>query len=171
MTDPFRVLGIDHTFALDPSALAARHKELSLEAHPDRSRSDKVARRSALSRAIDVNEAFRRLRDPVLRAEALLEVRGAKGLVDEKPRAEFLMTILELRETLREAGEKRDVPAIEGMLADVARERAVAETELGRLFLLERWTDEEASALGHHLAAVRYFRRFEEEAAAYLDAL
>lgn len=171
MSDPFRALGVETSFDLDPAVLAARHKELSLEAHPDRLRSDRVARRAALSRAIDVNAAFRTLRDPVARAEALLVLRGESDVASERPDPEFLMTILERREALSEALARREAGRIEEMLSAVARDRAASEGEISRIFSLEGWGEGDRRALGHHLSALRYYRRFEEEAAAYLDEI
>jgi molecular chaperone HscB len=63
---------VERRFDLDVAALDARRKELSRALHPDRFASSPAAeRRMALGRAIEVNEAFRALRDPIRRAEAL----------------------------------------------------------------------------------------------------
>src|SRR5262245_15377730 len=73
MTDPFETLGIEPKYRLDLKQVEARHRELSKALHPDRYVNKTPAeRRLALSRAIDVNSAWRMVRDPVGRAEALL---------------------------------------------------------------------------------------------------
>ena len=83
--------------------LEKRHRELSRALHPDR-HADKTPaeRRHALGKAIEVNEAFRVLKDPVRRAEALLRGRGVHIEEGKEAPADpsFLMDIMELRETL-----------------------------------------------------------------------
>src|SRR5690606_32621777 len=77
VTDPFTILGIEPRFRLDLERVGARHRELSRALHPDRY-VDRPAneRRLALSRAIEVNQAFGIVRDPVRRALALLARHG-----------------------------------------------------------------------------------------------
>jgi molecular chaperone HscB len=79
MADPFETLGFEPNFALNLADLEKRHRELSRALHPDRhSGSSAGDRRHALGKAIEVNEAFRVLKDPVRRAEALLGLRGVR---------------------------------------------------------------------------------------------
>jgi molecular chaperone HscB len=85
--NPFEALGVEPSFALDLAILEQRHRELSRALHPDRhAASGAGERRMALGRAIEVNEAYRILKDPVRRAEALLAQRGvATGEGKEPP--------------------------------------------------------------------------------------
>ena len=77
MNDPFQTLGVDARFDLDLGAVEKRHRDLSRALHPDRyADASATERRMSLSRAIEVNEAWRALRDPVRRAEALLTRAG-----------------------------------------------------------------------------------------------
>ena len=86
-----------------------------------------MERRRALSRAIEVNEALRILKDPVRRAEALLERFGVAAAESEAVSApEFLMEVLELREELADAQRGRDVEAIQRLIRSIqARESGV----------------------------------------------
>src|SRR3954447_26645826 len=98
MADPFKTLGVEARFDLDRPALEQRHRELSKALHPDRYVGAPAAeRRMSLSRAIDVNEAFRVLKDPIRRAEALLRRAGAAvGETSEpKPAPALLMEMME----------------------------------------------------------------------------
>jgi len=106
VSDPFDTLGIAPTFDLDLAALESRHRELSRALHPDRySGRPPGERRMALSRAIEVNEALRALKNPVRRAESLLARRGVAFAEGDEPRADpaFLMEMLELGEELAAA--------------------------------------------------------------------
>ena len=107
MLDPFETLGIDARASTSisrrsRSGIASSRGSL----HPDRHVAGSPAeRRLALGRAVEVNEAWRALRDPMRRAEALLRRHGVR--VEEgnepKPDPEFLMEMMEQREALSEA--------------------------------------------------------------------
>src|SRR5690242_13592019 len=112
MNDPFATLGVEARFDLDPRALERRHRDLSRALHPDRyTGAGSAERRIALSRAIDVNEAFRALKDPIRRAEALIRRAGvAVGETAEpRPPPALLMEMMEAREELSEAARARDL--------------------------------------------------------------
>ena len=79
-----------------------RDRELSRKWHPDRfAKADPRARRASLQRSVQLNEAWRVLKDPFKRAEYLLSLSGI-SLGKEVPPA-LLMETLELREELAEA--------------------------------------------------------------------
>src|SRR6267378_3887868 len=104
--DPFATLGAERRFDLDLSVLEKTHRDLSRALHPDRyAQASASERRAALEKASSVNEAWRTLRDPIKRAEALFLLSGvAVGETNEpKPSADFLMEVLEQREALAEA--------------------------------------------------------------------
>jgi len=62
--DPFATLGIDPKYAQDLGAVEKVHRELSRALHPDRYASaSPTERRTALTKAADVNEAWRIVRD------------------------------------------------------------------------------------------------------------
>lgn len=98
MTDPFELLGVERRFSLDRAALEQRHRDLSRTLHPDRYvQSPPGERRMALERAVAVNEAFRALRDPLTRAEALLSAHGLAVGDAERPSQSLLMEVMELQ--------------------------------------------------------------------------
>ena len=111
------------------AALAAAEgafKQLSRLVHPDRfATADPRARRASLARTVQLNEAWRTLKDPLLRAEYMLRRAGVdvgdggKGgdddgdaTVEVAPPPAFLMEILELREELAEGGPVTDLRAL-----------------------------------------------------------
>jgi molecular chaperone HscB len=169
MTSPFEVLGVPVLFALDESELERRHRDLSRALHPDRYAGRPAGeRREALNRAITVNEAFRKLRDPMSRAEALLAQLGREVTESNQPKPPMalLMQVMEQREALSEARRAGDRDRIQS-IADGARGRA------------EEATEHLADAFSEHpipvdrvlglLGELRYLRRLEEEAVAALD--
>jgi molecular chaperone HscB len=152
--DPFAILGLSPSF--DSRAF-----------HPDRYVGAGASeRREALARAIEVNEAWRVVRDPIRRAEALLDLRGAGVSEDRepKPEPEFLMEMLEQREALSEAMEARDHVAIR-KLADAIRARSdETERALARGFV----KGDSVELLGT-LGQLRFYRRFLDEVSAVED--
>lgn len=101
--DPFLTLGIERRYAIDLPAVEKLHRELSRALHPDRYASAGPSeRRAALTKAADVNEAWRIVRDPIRRAEALLSLRGVQVGEDKEPKPDpmLLMEMMEVREQM-----------------------------------------------------------------------
>ena len=135
--DPFEILGLPRRFGIDPKVAEARHLELSRALHPDRYASAPAGeRRMALSRAIEVNEAWRAIRDPIARAEAVLRVAGLGDEIGEtrepKPTGEFLMDVMERRERLADARAAKDAAAVKAVLVETRAEHAAVQTLLAK---------------------------------------
>jgi molecular chaperone HscB len=174
MIDPFATLGLERTYDLDLRAAEKTHRELSRALHPDRYvASGASERRLALTRAVEVNEAWRIVRDPIRRAEALFALAGVPvgDTHEPKPAASLLMDMMEERETLAASRAKRDAARVgEQVTAMTAREEAL-ERALARAFA--EAGGEPAKLVPHvaKLGELRYYRRFLEEASATLDEL
>jgi molecular chaperone HscB len=171
MTSPFELLGVPVLFALDERELEKRHRDISRALHPDRyAGRPSSERREALSRAISVNEAFRKLHDPISRAEALLAELGRELSDTNQPKPEpaLLLQVMEQREALSTARRSGDRLRIEGIAA-AATGKADAVTErLADAFAEEPVPVERVLKL---LGELRYLRRLKEEAGAALDEL
>jgi molecular chaperone HscB len=174
MPDPFDTLGMEPRFDLDAAALEVRHRELSRALHPDRYTGAPAAeRRLALSRAIDVNAAFRTVKDPIRRAEALLARAGVPVGETSEPKASpaLLMEMMEAREELAEAGRAKDVGRV-GKLGEAMRER---ETQilrtLGGAFDAAGGDAKRAAEILPVLGELRYIRRFLDEVSAIEEEL
>jgi molecular chaperone HscB len=168
MVDPFDILGIAPTFDVDLVAVEKRYRDLSRVLHPDKYVGAPPAeRRHALGKAVEVNEAWRTLRDPIKRAEALFRLRGVEVHEGAEPKAdpEFLMEMMEQRETLSLAKAKGDKSAA-ARLGDAIRER-----EKGIMLRLSQGfgSPADACALLPLLGELRYYRRFLDEVSAIED--
>ena len=74
----FELFGLPERFAQDSAAIDTRWKELQREVHPDKfAAQGAAAQRVAMQWSVRVNEAYKRLRDPLRRAAYLCEHRGA----------------------------------------------------------------------------------------------
>src|SRR3954452_24253892 len=121
--DPFATLGAARRFDLDLAALEKTHRELSRALHPDRfAQTGASERRAALEKAANVNEAWRMLRDPIRRAEALFRLAGVAVGETNEPKASpaFLMEVMEDREALAEARAARDLTKVKKLGIGIA---------------------------------------------------
>jgi molecular chaperone HscB len=122
--DDFVLFGLPMGFALDLARLDERWKALQAAAHPDRHASGTpAARRLAMQWAVRINEAHRRLKDPLLRATYLCELHGQDVGAEHNTAmpAEFLMQQMSWREALADAA---DVDEVESLAHDVGQARA-----------------------------------------------
>lgn len=169
--DPFAVLGAPRRYDVDLGELEARYKDLSRKVHPDRfAKADPRARRASLQRTVQLNEAWRTLKDPVRRAEAMLALAGV-AVAAEKDTAvppALLMEILELREELGEARLAGDDAKVLRM-AQAMRAR-VGETMAAIAAGLGAGTPEALRDVARLLVALRYDRRFLDEVAAHEES-
>ncbi|HEV8245937.1 MAG TPA: Fe-S protein assembly co-chaperone HscB [Polyangiaceae bacterium] len=158
-------------FTIDLGALEQRHRELSRTLHPDRFTGRPASeRRQALSQAIEVNEAFRALRDPVRRGEAILRRLGVNREEGEEPKPdpEFLMDVMERREALSEARRSKQIARVRELASSIRELDGRAREALGRLFTVQPL---DPDAVERRLGELRYYRRFLEEAAAIEDEI
>lgn len=171
MTDPFETLGFEPVFDLDPALLERRHRELSRALHPDRYAGRPASeRREALGRAIVVNHAFRALKDPIVRAEALLARHGM--VVEEKGGKPadpmLLMEVLERREALGDAKRNGDLATVRRLATEVRERERAALDGIQRGFTA---TPPDLPLVEKELGELRYHRRFLDEVAVIEDEL
>jgi molecular chaperone HscB len=184
MPDPFQTLGLAPSFALEAKDLEQRQRELNRAVHPDRhSGKGPTERRQALGRSMDINQAYRTLRDPVSRAEALFEVLGVDTQSERTISDPALLgEMLEQREELDQIRRSKDVELLRTLKSNMReRERRVvsdleqAFEPLVRAARAAQTTSEERSAqlsqTRRLLTELRYVRRFGEEVAAIEDEL
>lgn len=169
MVDPFETLGIAPTFDVDLTSVEKRYRELAKVLHPDRHVAGSPAdRRIALGKAVEVNEAWRLLRDPIRRAEALLRRRGVKleEGKEPKPDPEFLMEMMEQREALAEARATREPAKVEALARDIREREKDVLVRIATAFVSSGPPDNVVTLLGE----LRYYRRFLDEVSAIEDS-
>lgn len=178
--DAFDVLGLPPTFELDASQLEQRYRDLQRQLHPDKFvNASSSERRESLSRAVSVNDAYRALKDELKRAE-LLYARLAGKPPDKQSTAdgELLMEVMELREELAEARQRRALPKALSLQAEVTEREAREKSKLRQVFasLPGEGADgpgafAQLDTAARALTRLRYYRRFHDEVAALEDDL
>ncbi|EMD62843.1 hypothetical protein COCSADRAFT_37733 [Bipolaris sorokiniana ND90Pr] len=97
-------------FAIDLAALKREFLQLQARAHPDlHPQADKKRAEVTSAR---INEAYKTLQNPLLRAQYLLSLRGIEVAEDETAKVddpELLMEVLEARESIEEAEREEDL--------------------------------------------------------------
>jgi molecular chaperone HscB len=148
--DHFEVLGVARRFDLNLEELERNYKERTRQVHPDRfARADARARRASLERSVQLNQAWKTLRDPTRRAEYLLHLAGIEvGGEAQRPSSsassassasssqdgkecvpvpqELLVEILELREALLDARTSGDADQVRALTEAVRARRGDA---------------------------------------------
>lgn len=142
--DPFAVLGLSASMAIDARELERTYLRLSRESHPDFAP-------DGAARMAEINDAYRTLRDPWSRAQALVDLHDEKLMAQRaKLDPSFLMDALELAE---EVAQTRGEPAKELRL----RIRRSLDDTLARVCqALDRAAFAEAATLLHE---ARYARK------------
>jgi molecular chaperone HscB len=169
--DPFAMLGVERRFDLDLAVLEKTHRELSRALHPDKyAQAGASERRAVLEKAASVNEAWRTVRDPIKRAEALFELAGIKVGEDNEPKASnaFLMEVLDEREALAEARAAKDLAKVRAVGAAMEKRAKDAEAKLAAGFGSLGGSADEAAAqkLLPLLGELRFYKRFLDEVSA-----
>lgn len=152
----FELFGLSERFAQDGSAIDARWKELQREAHPDRfAAQGAAAQRVAMQWSVRINEAYRRLKDPLQRAAYLCELRGAPINAQDNTAMppKFLIEQMEWREALEEAEGEEALERLEAQLRQ-ARQEVLRDIE----HLLDR--DNDAAAAAGQVRALMFIERF-----------
>ncbi len=165
--DDFTLLGLPKRFAIDRPALDAAWKGLQARVHPDRFAAEgAAAQRIAMQWAVRVNEAYQRLKNPLLRGTYLCSLAGVDVGQHSNTAmpGDFLMQQMQWREALEDATSLAD---IERLSQDVQAER---QTRMQRLTqCLDVDANPTQAAL--EVRALMFIERLDEEIQTRLDAL
>ena len=155
----FELFDLPMQFAQDRAQIDARWKELQRQAHPDKfAAQGAAAQRVAMQWSVRINEAYRRLKDPLQRASYLCELHGAPINAENNTAmpGDFLMQQMAWREALEEAENVEDLDkiALESSISgrkqlseiehaiDVEKNFKQAAQEVRSLMFIERFASE-----------------------------
>jgi len=123
--DDCTLFALPQRYAIDLETLDERRRSLLAQTHPDRHAAQgAAAQRVAMQWSVRINQAWRRLRDPLQRAAYLCELGGVPvGLADNTamPTA-FLLQQMQWRESLADAHDAATVAALAAEVDAVERE-------------------------------------------------
>lgn len=122
----FSLFGLPARFNIDTQALESAWRTVAAQVHPDRfATASPAERRVAMQWAARANEAYRQLRDPLLRARYLCEQAGVDLQTESNTSMDvsFLMQQMQWREMLDDARNDPDAyAALEAELTQARRQ-------------------------------------------------
>ena len=163
----FELFGLPERFAQESASIDARWKELQREVHPDKfAAQGAAAQRVAMQWSVRVNEAYKRLRDPLQRAAYLCERRGAPINAESNTAmpGEFLVQQMAWREALEDS---QTEAALEHVNAELETARADTLSRIGTL--LDHTGD--AAAAARQVRAMMFIERFAHDVEARFEQL
>lgn len=156
--NPFALFDLPVQFQIDNSELSERYLALQKQLHPDnfahKSSSEQLA---AVQQSADVNDALNILKDPILRAEAIIEIHTgeAKNLEEKSMRdVDFLMQQLEWHEKLETIEHRKDETELTAFLKQIKIEQKSVLEQLETQLNEQQWKN--ANLLADKL---RYFKK------------
>ena len=166
-SNDFELFNVPAQFSQDSAVLDSRWKELQREAHPDKfAAQGAAAQRLAMQWSVRINEAYRRLKDPLKRATYLCELHGApiNAETNTAMPADFLMQQMEWREALDDAQTLQNIEKIALELN---------QNERGQLSELEQLIDlkKDFVAASRQVRSLMFTQRFASEIDARIERL
>lgn len=134
--DHFALFGLPRAQQVDAAELDRRFRQLQTEVHPDRHvQAGDAGRRLSMQWATRVNEAYQTLKAPGTRARYLLCLLGHDPQVESNTAmpTDFLMSQMELRETVAEARQLGDGAVLDSVRKHLVQEIAAAYRHLADL--------------------------------------
>ena len=166
-SNDFELFGVQVQFAQDRTWIDVRWKELQREAHPDKfTLQDTALQRVAMQWSVRINEAYQRLKNPLMRASYLCELNGAPINAENNTAmpTDFLMQQMNWREALDEA------KTLE-MMEEIASE--VNDNGRHLLSKIEHTLDvkKDFAAAAQQIRSLMFIERFAREVDARIDQL
>ena len=146
--DYFAFFGLPQKLKIDEAELEHRFHQLSWKLHPDNFvKASEFERNLALERSSELNDAYRTLREPVLRVEYLLLREGVRkeGTTKQQAPPELLEEVFELNESLDELRTARndggDLSGLRGRLGEAQKnfEEKLEEIDAELLHVFSEW--------------------------------
>ena len=165
--DYFVFLGIPRAYHVSADSLGEILRERSRKLHPDRfARAEPRERSLSLQHTTLLNDAVRTLRDPQRRAEYVLSLYGLKAGGNDRPGAkmdpDFLMEMMETRETLAEARKKNDTAKLAKLSESAKKETAALQSQVDAKFSAWEKNTAERKPLEQIVGLLDKMRYFEQ---------
>lgn len=159
----FELFNLPLVFDLDIAVLAHRYRDLQRMVHPDNFvQASERDRRLAMQKTSQINEAYQTLKNPLRRAQYLLQLQGIQWdtVGDTAMDAEFLLEQMELREELGEMKEQAQPPKVLTAFIQRLENRTHALTEQ----LSQQFAGKDYAAARESVRQFQFFLRLREEA-------
>ncbi len=168
--DFFHLFGLPASYRLDNVLLDQRYHALQVQVHPDKfSHLSEAERRVSMQWATRVNEAYQTLSNPIKRARYLLSLHGVD--IQEETNtampADFLVNQMEWREAILEAGEARDISALDKLELRLQHEMHVLQEQFADKIDIEC----DYAAATESVRKLKFMEKVAEEIASAFDTI
>ncbi|MGX2956606.1 Fe-S protein assembly co-chaperone HscB [Ursidibacter arcticus] len=143
MANPFELFNLPVQFDIDSAQLSERYLALQKSLHPDNfSASSSTEQRLAMQKSAEVNDALHILKDPILRAESIIQIHtGENRDIEQKSQRDmaFLMQQLEWRETLENIESAKNETQLTAFTQEIELEQKKIIEQLTNLLAQQQW--------------------------------
>ncbi|MGX2950840.1 Fe-S protein assembly co-chaperone HscB [Ursidibacter sp. B-7004-1] len=143
MANPFELFNLPVQFEIDSAQLSERYLALQKSLHPDNfSASSSTEQRLAMQKSAEVNDALHILKDPILRAESIIQIHtGENRDIEQKSQRDmaFLMQQLEWRETLESIETSKNETKLTAFTQEIELEQKKIIEQLTNLLAQQQW--------------------------------
>lgn len=161
----FQLFGLPAKFDLDLTELGSRYLKLQKQFHPDQhSAGSERDRLLAVQQTANINDAYHSLKQPLLRAEHLLALRGLKISNEQRSFTDpmFLMQQMELREQLAEIEQSDDPDAvIDAIERELQQQKKLLLQQLANA--LDAESAEQDHLAADHIRKLKFFFKLQQE--------
>ncbi|GHG62280.1 co-chaperone protein HscB [Alishewanella longhuensis] len=161
----FQLFDLPEQFELDLTELGSRYLALQKRFHPDNfAAGSERDRLLSVQQTANINDAYHSLKQPLLRAEHLLALRGLKISNEQRSFTEpaFLMQQMELREQLAEVPEQTDPEqAIADIEQQLLKQRKLLQNALSQA--LSARTTEQNQLAAELVRKLKFFYKLQQE--------
>jgi len=159
----FQIFGFSAQFALDVNQLAEFYQTLQKKVHPDKfahaSNQDQMI---AVKKSTLINDAYQTLKNPLMRAQYLLELRESEQPNEQASFSDnsFLMRQMELHEMLDDVKHSND---IETAIFELSQELASGSADLFSTMhrQLDENTTESNLLAGDNLRKLKFYKKLQ----------
>lgn len=145
MTNPFALFDLPVQFTLDTELLSQRYLRLQKSLHPDNfSANSAQEQRLAVQKSAEINDALQVLKDPLLRAEAIIQFHtNEQQDIELKSTRDmaFLMQQLEWRETLESIENAKNEAKLTAFISEIEQQQKQILQQLEIALENKQWAD------------------------------
>ncbi|MDM8567581.1 Fe-S protein assembly co-chaperone HscB [Candidatus Halobeggiatoa sp. HSG11] len=161
MDNYFTIFGLSQSFDIDTKKLAEYYRNLQRTVHPDKFvNAPERERRLAMQKAVQINEAFQTLKNPLKRGLYMLQLHGMDINDSSVMDAEFLMLQMELHEQLNSIKQQSNpVDSLNSFLNQVQHEQHQL-----NILLSEQFSKKSYQLAYENIQKLQFFTKLYEEA-------
>ncbi len=148
ITDPFKIYAFEPCFAIDENALEQQYFALQMRFHPDKFVTKSAKEKMIASQiSMNINEAYQRLKDPILRADYLLVQQGIASINDEERQQASPLMLMEQMEKRQLLENANDAKTLITLLEQVKATCAEITDDIQRAFAANQWEEAQQQLL------------------------